>query len=97
MITTRVCIDHTLGPFDCKLDPANRWNGWLSPHFTLDSAHELSAQTLRLAAVTLTATVTRHQIDDAPGNGRGDVQQRHPVTQPPAPVPEARPARRGLP
>ncbi|MFE9250870.1 hypothetical protein [Streptomyces sp. NPDC007088] len=49
MITTRVCIDDTLGPFDCQLDPSNRWNGWLSPHFTLDAARELSAQTLRLA------------------------------------------------
>ncbi|MFJ4343037.1 hypothetical protein [Streptomyces sp. NPDC088915] len=49
MIETRVCIDDTLGPFDCKLDPANRWNGWLSPHFPLDSARRLSAQTLRMA------------------------------------------------
>ncbi|GHH25616.1 hypothetical protein [Streptomyces rubradiris] len=49
MIETRVCIDDTLGPFDCKLDPANRWNGWLSPHFPLDTARQLSAQTLQLA------------------------------------------------
>ncbi|MGA5643371.1 hypothetical protein ACPCTN_32095 [Streptomyces cinereoruber] len=49
MIETRVCIDDTLGPFDCKLDPANRWNGFLSPHFPLDAARQLSAQTLRLA------------------------------------------------
>ncbi|MGY5035145.1 hypothetical protein ACWC9U_30730 [Streptomyces sp. 900116325] len=48
-IETRVCIDDMLGPFDCKLNPANRWNGWLSPHFTLDTARELSAQTLRIA------------------------------------------------
>ncbi|MFF7953673.1 hypothetical protein [Streptomyces griseorubiginosus] len=48
-IATRVCIDDMLGPLDCTLDPANRWNGWLSPHFTVDAARELSAQTLRLA------------------------------------------------
>ncbi|MEU1077813.1 MULTISPECIES: hypothetical protein [unclassified Streptomyces] len=48
-IATRVCIDDILGPLDCTLDPSNRWNGWLSPHFTLDAARELSAQTLRLA------------------------------------------------
>ncbi|MFE2529910.1 hypothetical protein ACFXEL_37430 [Streptomyces sp. NPDC059382] len=49
MIETRVCIDDTLGPLDCKLDPTNRWNGWLSPHFPLDSARQLSAQTLQRA------------------------------------------------
>ncbi|MFI5629192.1 hypothetical protein ACIA8E_07390 [Streptomyces sp. NPDC051664] len=49
MIQTRVCIDDMLGPFDCKLNPANRWNGWLSPYFTLDTTRELSAQTLRMA------------------------------------------------
>lgn len=49
MIETRVCIDDTLGPFDCKLDPGHRWNGWLSPHFPLASARQLSAQTLRMA------------------------------------------------
>ncbi|WP_371799021.1 hypothetical protein OG963_14390 [Streptomyces sp. NBC_01707] len=48
-IETRVCIDDMLGPFDCKLNPNNRWNGWLSPYFTLDTARELSAQTLRIA------------------------------------------------
>lgn len=49
MIETRVCIDDTLGPFDCKLDPTNRWNGWLSPNFSLETARQLSAQTLRMA------------------------------------------------
>ncbi|WNI20386.1 hypothetical protein [Actinacidiphila sp. ITFR-21] len=49
MINTRVCIDDMLGPFDCQLDPGNRWNGWLSPHFTLAATRELSAQTLRMA------------------------------------------------
>ncbi|MGW2074225.1 hypothetical protein ACWCPK_38290 [Streptomyces sp. NPDC001953] len=49
MIDSRVCIDDMLGPFDCKLDPNNRWNGWMSPYFTLDAARELSAQTLRMA------------------------------------------------
>ncbi|MFC9604575.1 hypothetical protein ACFTTN_14090 [Streptomyces niveus] len=49
MIETRVCIDDMLGPFDCKLDPHNRWNGWLSPHFPLDAAKKLADQTLRMA------------------------------------------------
>ncbi|MER5615967.1 hypothetical protein [Streptomyces sp. NPDC002215] len=49
MINTRVCIDDMLGPFDCTLNPANRWNGWLSPNFALNAVRELSAQTLRLA------------------------------------------------
>ncbi|MFF4292118.1 hypothetical protein ACFY0N_00510 [Streptomyces vinaceus] len=46
IIDTRVCIDDMFGPLDCKLDPSNRWNGWLSPHFTLANARKLSAQTL---------------------------------------------------
>ncbi|MYS32942.1 MULTISPECIES: hypothetical protein [unclassified Streptomyces] len=49
MIETRVCIDDMLGPFDCKLNPAVRWNGWLSPHFSLAVARQLSAQTIREA------------------------------------------------
>ncbi|MFJ6014489.1 hypothetical protein [Streptomyces sp. NPDC092952] len=49
MIQTRVCIDDMLGPFDCQLDPNNRWNGWLSPSFTLDVTRQLSAQTLQMA------------------------------------------------
>lgn len=49
MIETRVCIDDMLGPFDCKLDPTNRWNGWLSPHFPLESAKKLADQTLHMA------------------------------------------------
>ncbi|MFJ3274047.1 hypothetical protein [Streptomyces sp. NPDC086776] len=49
MVQTRVCIDDMLGPFDCQLDPGNRWNGWLSPNFTLDVTRQLSAQTLRMA------------------------------------------------
>lgn len=49
MITSRVSIDDMLGPFDCQLDPHNRWNGWMSPYFTLDAARALSAQTLRMA------------------------------------------------
>ncbi|MFJ5952632.1 hypothetical protein [Streptomyces noursei] len=69
-IATRVCIDDILGPLDCTLDPANRWNGWLSPHFTLDAARELSAQTLRLAEEDGYDSVdTIHVID-----GRADSQ-----------------------
>ncbi|WP_127356496.1 hypothetical protein [Actinacidiphila soli] len=48
-IETRVCIDDTLGPYDAKLDPANRWNGWLSPRFTLDTVRKLAARTQEMA------------------------------------------------
>ncbi|MGZ2361476.1 hypothetical protein LRE75_33160 [Streptomyces sp. 372A] len=69
-ITTRVCIDDYLGPLDCTLDPSNRWNGWLSPHFTLDAARELSAQTLRLGEEDGSGCVdTIHVIE-----GRADSQ-----------------------
>ncbi|MGW2700862.1 hypothetical protein [Streptomyces sp. NPDC001340] len=49
LIETRVCIDDTFGPFDAKLDPTNRWNGWLSPYFTLDTVRELAARTQQMA------------------------------------------------
>ncbi|MFF4147166.1 hypothetical protein ACFY0A_38960 [Streptomyces sp. NPDC001698] len=49
MIASCVSLDDMLGPYDCQLDPTNRWNGWMSPYFTLDVARELSAQTLREA------------------------------------------------
>ncbi|WP_330435854.1 hypothetical protein OIC43_37170 [Streptomyces sp. NBC_00825] len=68
VIETRVCIDDMLGPFDCKLNPGNRWNGWLSPYFTLDTTRELSAQTLRMAdAYGYDCVDTIHVID-----GRAD-------------------------
>ncbi|MFD3609035.1 hypothetical protein ACFWXA_13340 [Streptomyces atroolivaceus] len=64
MIDTRVCIDDMLGPFDCKLDPTNRWNGWLSPYFALDAARKLSAQTLTMAdEYGYDCTDTIHVID----------------------------------
>ncbi|MFF9690432.1 hypothetical protein [Streptomyces sp. NPDC014623] len=63
MIRTRVCIDDFLGPLDCELDPRNLWNGFLSPHFTLDAVRELSAQTLRLAAEDDYQSDTIHVID----------------------------------
>jgi hypothetical protein len=70
MIDTRVCIDDMLDPLDCQLDPTNRWNGWLRPHFTLDAARELSAQTLRMAdEYGYDCTDTIHVID-----GRADSQ-----------------------
>ncbi|MDX2849257.1 hypothetical protein PV342_12460 [Streptomyces sp. PA03-3a] len=47
--TTRVCIDDSLGPFDAVLDPANRWNGFLKPYFTLDTARRVAAQTQQAA------------------------------------------------
>lgn len=67
-IQTRVCIDDMLGPFDCELDPAFRWNGWLSPSFTLDVTRELSTQTLNAAdEYGYECTDTIHVID-----GRAD-------------------------
>ncbi|MFF2612351.1 hypothetical protein [Kitasatospora sp. NPDC058046] len=39
-IWTRVTLD---GPdYRAKVDPTNRWNGWLSPYFTLDTVRELA-------------------------------------------------------
>ncbi|KUN32514.1 hypothetical protein AQJ11_03025 [Streptomyces corchorusii] len=48
-IETRVCIDDTLGPYDARLDPGRRWNGFLMPRFTLDTVRRLSVRTLELA------------------------------------------------
>ncbi|REE61478.1 hypothetical protein BX257_4057 [Streptomyces sp. 3212.3] len=48
-IHTRVCIDSMLGPYDAKLDPTHRWNGWLSPYFTLDTVRQLAARTQEMA------------------------------------------------
>lgn len=67
MIQTRVCIDDMLGPLDCQLDPGNRWNGWLSPSFTLDATRQLSAQTLQMADEFGYDVDTIHVID-----GRAD-------------------------
>lgn len=64
MIETRVCIDDMLGPYDCKLDPTNRWNGWLSPYFTLDTARQLAARTIEMAdEYGYDCTDTVHVID----------------------------------
>ncbi|WP_327349623.1 hypothetical protein OG772_20285 [Streptomyces sp. NBC_01321] len=49
LIETRVCIDDMLGPYDAKLNPDNRWNGWLSPFFTLDTARKIAARTQEMA------------------------------------------------
>ncbi|MFD8078987.1 hypothetical protein ACFV3E_40810 [Streptomyces sp. NPDC059718] len=48
-VQTRVCIGETLGPYDARVDPTHRWNGWLSPFFTLDTARQLAARTQELA------------------------------------------------
>ncbi|WP_086779511.1 hypothetical protein [Streptomyces griseus] len=47
-IETRVCIDD-FGPFDCTLDLVSRWNGFVSPRFTLTTTRDLSAQVLQIA------------------------------------------------
>ncbi|MFC1415402.1 hypothetical protein [Streptacidiphilus cavernicola] len=62
-IHTRVCIDD-LGPFDAKVDPTDRWNGWLCPYFTLDTVRVLAARTQELAAQDDNDTFdTVHVID----------------------------------
>ncbi|MEV5677030.1 hypothetical protein [Streptomyces sp. NPDC052179] len=62
-IETRVSIDD-FGPFDCTLDPVSRWNGFVSPSFTLDVARDVSAQTLRMAdACGYESVDTIHVID----------------------------------
>ncbi|MFF4504867.1 hypothetical protein [Streptomyces sp. NPDC001401] len=50
MIETRVCIDDTFGPYDAKLDPTNRWKGWLCPFFTLGTVRKLAARTQEMAS-----------------------------------------------
>nr|WTB35237.1 hypothetical protein OG781_42410 [Streptomyces sp. NBC_00830] len=49
VIETRVCIDDMLGPYDAKLNPTNRWLGWLSPYFTLDTVRKIAARRQELA------------------------------------------------
>lgn len=67
-IATRVQIDD-FGPFDCQLDLTNRWNGFVSPNFTLDVTREVSAQTLRMADECGYESVdTVHVIDGRVGS-----------------------------
>jgi hypothetical protein len=74
MIETRVCIDDTLGPYDAKLDPADRWNGALSPYFTLDTVRQLAARTQEMAEERGHDTVdTIHVVD---GDARREGEPR---------------------
>lgn len=67
-LETRVALDDFLGPYDCKLDKADGWKGWVSPHFTLDVARQLSADTIRIAEECgYACTETIHLIE-----GRAD-------------------------
>ncbi|MFD7972980.1 hypothetical protein [Streptomyces clavifer] len=43
-IDTFVCVDDE-HIYPARLDRANRWNGWVSPGFTLDAVRELAAHT----------------------------------------------------
>ncbi|WP_245881646.1 hypothetical protein [Streptomyces milbemycinicus] len=68
MIETRVCIGDVLGPYDCELDPSNRWNGLLNPYFNLDTVSQLAARTIEMADEDgYDRTDTIHVID-----GRAD-------------------------
>ncbi|PWI05485.1 hypothetical protein DIZ27_38805 [Streptomyces sp. NWU339] len=68
MIETRVCLDDAIGPYEAKLDPTNLWNGWLSPHFTLDTVRQLADRTVEMAdEYGFDAIPTVHVID-----GRAD-------------------------
>ncbi|WP_324787145.1 hypothetical protein [Streptomyces sp. H51] len=49
LIVARVCIDDTLGPYEARLDPTNRWNGWLCPRFDLDTVRKIAARTQEMA------------------------------------------------
>ncbi|WP_103529234.1 hypothetical protein [Streptomyces sp. SM12] len=70
-IESRVRLDE-LGPFDCKVDPSDRWNGRLSPHLPTREVRRLSDQTLRMAERYGHDTIdTIHVIDgreDSPGS-----------------------------
>lgn len=76
-IDTRVCIDDTLGPYEAKIDPTNRWKGLVCPRFTLDTVRKIAARTQEQAAKDNYESVeTIHVIDggtDAEGNPRAVV------------------------
>ncbi|MFE0765387.1 hypothetical protein [Streptomyces smyrnaeus] len=44
MIDTWVCVDDE-HIYPARLDRSNRWNGWVSPGFTLDAVRQLAAHT----------------------------------------------------
>lgn len=62
-IETKVCLGGSLGPFDAMVDPTERWNGSISPRFTLDTAHELAAEIQRQAEHPDFVDDTVHVID----------------------------------
>ncbi|MFI2434676.1 hypothetical protein [Streptomyces sp. NPDC018693] len=62
-IETKVCLGGSLGPFDAMVDPADRWNGSVSPRFTLDTVRELAAEIQRQAEHPDFVDDTVHVID----------------------------------
>jgi hypothetical protein len=49
VITTRVSYNEER-TYEAQVDPSNRWNGWVSPSFTLDTVRQLAADTQADAA-----------------------------------------------
>ncbi|MFE5795802.1 hypothetical protein ACFQ8C_24955 [Streptomyces sp. NPDC056503] len=47
-VRTRVTITGTEN-YEAVVDPSDRWNGFVSPYFTLDTVRQLSADTLAMA------------------------------------------------
>ncbi|MFD9047767.1 hypothetical protein [Streptomyces zaomyceticus] len=47
-VLTRVTIDGT-PDYEAVVDPTNRWNGFVSPYFTLDTVRQLAAETVEWA------------------------------------------------
>ncbi|MGW6562604.1 hypothetical protein [Streptomyces hydrogenans] len=67
-VRTRVTIDGSTN-YDAVVDPSNRWNGWVSPYFTLDTVRELSGETIDMAAAYGYDCVdTVHVIDGGTNN-----------------------------
>lgn len=63
-IDTRVCLNDVLGPYEAKVDPEALWNGWLSPHFTLDTVRDMTSRTAEWATrYGHNVAVTVHVID----------------------------------
>ncbi|WP_331732030.1 hypothetical protein OG592_41035 (plasmid) [Streptomyces avidinii] len=68
-VRTRVTIDGT-PDYPAVVDPANRWNGFVSPFFTLDTVRELAAETLDVATKQgYDCADTIHVIDGGTDSG----------------------------
>ncbi|MFB7341275.1 hypothetical protein ACFCZ6_14555 [Streptomyces hydrogenans] len=75
-VRTRVTVGGT-PDYEAVVDPSHRWNGWVSPYFTLDTVRQLAAETIDTAdAHGYTDAETIHVIDggtDSDGEPRAVV------------------------